>query len=351
MLSAVVTRCSSQTLAAALSFLRGLCAAFGVCLTCKRVYASQSVCILFRHCLSLNLCNLLSICLYDLLLVPLLRLILVWNEDGWLGKGALTMPLNESLVTETPSGLGLLDWCQFLLWRSPMTIVCLLFNMFFYQDIVRGLFTKEARHDDETTGLHDDSGAVVTNVLKKLNPWQQWERALYLGAEEVFRVALTSTLLVQMGLLNLALSWTVSLFGISYDLIATIRWLICALLYGVHTSVYYAMYAFEYRWSQEGASLKQRLERIEGQWAFFCGFGLLPMMIELWIPARYAGAVIACLLPVLISQAIVKAPRMSVRPTTSSQTRLPLFGGIRWFWNVLLPFVQQRCCSSPARKV
>jgi etoposide-induced 2.4 mRNA len=45
-------------------------------------------------------------------------------------------------------------------------------------------------------------------------------------------------------------------------------------LYSVHLSLLYSLYAFEYKWIEMGWEIDRRLTYIEIHWIYFIGYGL-----------------------------------------------------------------------------
>ncbi|XP_054710749.1 etoposide-induced protein 2.4 homolog [Uloborus diversus] len=63
------------------------------------------------------------------------------------------------------------------------------------------------------------------------------------------------------------------------------------LLSVLHLSILYSLYAFEYKWVQEGLPLNKRLSYIEKRWPYFIGFGL-PLAILTSCVSTYLESII-----------------------------------------------------------
>jgi etoposide-induced 2.4 mRNA len=77
------------------------------------------------------------------------------------------------------------------------------------------------------------------------------------------------------------------------------------LLFHLHISLLYALYAFEYKWFNMGWKIKERLKYIELKWPYFFGFGLsLSVLTSLFDSYIINATLFAFLFPVLLLSAI-----------------------------------------------
>ena len=91
----------------------------------------------------------------------------------------------------------------------------------------------------------------------------------------------------------------------------------------LHLSLYYALYAFEYRWALSGAPLMPRLTQFEEQWPYYAGFGFPAALLTLMFPPFFNAGIFALIFPAFLVLAIVARP---IDPAHSnSLPPLPLF--------------------------
>ena len=66
-------------------------------------------------------------------------------------------------------------------------------------------------------------------------------------------------------------------------------------------SVLYALYAFEYKWFGQGISIQERIHRVEKNWPYYCGFGIVLCLLTLYpLSATISAAIFSLFFPVMI---------------------------------------------------
>ncbi|XP_065916564.1 etoposide-induced protein 2.4 homolog [Dysidea avara] len=76
-----------------------------------------------------------------------------------------------------------------------------------------------------------------------------------------------------------------------------IGYILCVFL----LSVLYALYAFEYKWFGQGVSIQERIYRVEKNWPYYAGFGMVLCMLTLYpSSATISAAFFSLFFPVMI---------------------------------------------------
>ena len=66
-------------------------------------------------------------------------------------------------------------------------------------------------------------------------------------------------------------------------------------------STLYALYAFEYKWFGQGISIQERIHRVEKNWPYYCGFGIILCLLTLYpLSATISAAIFSLFFPVMI---------------------------------------------------
>lgn len=66
-------------------------------------------------------------------------------------------------------------------------------------------------------------------------------------------------------------------------------------------SVLYALYAFEYKWFGQGISIQERIYRVEKNWPYYSGFGIVLCLLTLYpLSATISAAFFSLFFPVMI---------------------------------------------------
>ena len=66
-------------------------------------------------------------------------------------------------------------------------------------------------------------------------------------------------------------------------------------------SVLYALYAFEYKWFGQGISIQERIHRVEKNWPYYSGFGIVLCLLTLYpLSATISAAFFSLFFPVMI---------------------------------------------------
>mmetsp|Transcript_19216 Transcript_19216/g.45837 ORF Transcript_19216/g.45837 Transcript_19216/m.45837 type:complete len:324 (-) Transcript_19216:345-1316(-) len=100
------------------------------------------------------------------------------------------------------------------------------------------------------------------------------------------------------------------------------------LLYFLMTSMLYALYCFDYKWSLDKVDLSKRIAAVECNWPFFMGFGAPCVLLSLLLPF-YAGAgVVNFVFPLFV----LVACDTDVLAATQEGRRLAAPRRVRWFY-------------------
>ena len=146
----------------------------------------------------------------------------------------------------------------------PVFLLSKIFNILCYQDIADCAFNR--RYD-----------------IKSKNSW-----IAYIIADSIFSCTMQIVFLIQS-----------SIF------IYIPIYFLNNLLFHLHISLLYALYAFEYKWFNFGWSIKRRLKFIERKWPYFFGFGLsLSIVTSLFDSYIINATLFAFLFPGLLLSAI-----------------------------------------------
>ena len=114
----------------------------------------------------------------------------------------------------------------------------------------------------------------------------------------------------------------------------TVKYPFNQVLYSVHICLLYALYAFEYKWFNRGLQLRVRLQLLETNWPYFCGFGF-PLYVATHIVFSYYPVVVSgCIFSILFPFMIVSGTRAS-SPSSGPGIKLPLFQPSAWLCSLI----------------
>lgn len=94
------------------------------------------------------------------------------------------------------------------------------------------------------------------------------------------------------------------------------------LLCGLHYSLLYALYAFEYKWFNMGLDFRLRVLLVETHWPYFCGFGT-PLFVLINL-TYYSVVVSGCIFSFLFPFFIISAIKAETPPQTPA-VRMRIF--------------------------
>lgn len=81
----------------------------------------------------------------------------------------------------------------------------------------------------------------------------------------------------------------------------------------VHICLLYSLYAFEYKWFNQGYELHRRLKLVEHNWSYYLGFGMiLASLTELSDFFIIKGCIFSMFFPLLIISSIDSAPKQRI---------------------------------------
>lgn len=151
-----------------------------------------------------------------------------------------------------------------IIWIIPVFLLSKIFNFICFQDIA------------DISYMNQYGKPKITSAIS------------YLIAESIFSCLLQVVFLVQSSL-------------IVYIPIYTLN----QILFHLHISVLYSLYAFEYKWFNMDWNIKKRLKYIESKWPYFFGFGLsLSILTSLSSSYIISATLFAFLFPALLICAI-----------------------------------------------
>ena len=149
------------------------------------------------------------------------------------------------------------------IWIMPVFLLSKIFNFLCYQDIADCAFYRRYKKSNN-------------NYIA------------YLIAESIFSCTIQIVFLIQS---SIFIYLPISILNV--------------LLFHLHISLLYALYAFEYKWFNFGYPIKKRLKDIELKWPYFFGFGIsLSILTALFDSYIINATIFAFLFPVLLLSAI-----------------------------------------------
>lgn len=193
------------------------------------------------------------------------------SVTGFLFLGSLLMFtfIIEPLLSFTPALLHLFTALYSILWILPLYLVCLLLNIFWYQDIASSTYKR-------TFGTPK---VPIISVSRKI-------------AFEVHRFFIV--------LIFLAVIFVLNAVGLSFLPVLLLSYL-------------YSFYCFEYRWALEGMTLGEQLKALETNWAYYLGFGLVITLCTYYSPGLVGSGLWALLFPLFIVTAMTATPSLQCR--------------------------------------
>jgi etoposide-induced 2.4 mRNA len=198
----------------------------------------------------------------------------------------------QPLLNFGPSLQHLFSALYYILWVLPLYLVCLLMNIFWYQDIASSTYKR-------TYGIPK---VPIISVSRKI-------------AFEVHRFFIVLIFLGAICALNV--------IGLSFLSILLLSYL-------------YSFYCFEYRWALEGMTLGEQLKALETNWAYYLGFGLVITLCTYYFPGLVGSGLWAALFPLFIVTA------MTASPPTECRGRVRVFSYINKLVNWLEVLVLRR---------
>ena len=187
----------------------------------------------------------------------------------------------------------LLDFFIRFAWIIPLYIICKIINGFWFTDIAEEIF--ELYYGKPK--LFQSIGMVT--------------------ADFIYAVILETVFLLQA-------------FVIQFLFTSALGWLI----YGVHQSLLYALYAFEYKWFYMGLNLRKRIKIIEENWPYFAGFGLPYFLATQLVYTNYSGIASGYVFAIAFQFMLICAMRASV-PRSDVGHKLPIFQPSVWLCSCL----------------
>ena len=205
-----------------------------------------------QSCILYGLFLLSCILIFNFILMPLLNYIIfkINNNDYYL--------LIHNYVN------NFIHYSFSFVWIMPVFLLSKIFNVLCYQDIADCAFYRRYKSQN------------------------QGSKIAYIIADSIFSCLLQVVFLVQS-----------SIF------IYIPIYFLNNLLFHLHISLLYALYAFEYKWFNFGWTIKKRLNYIELKWPYFFGFGLsLSIITSLFNSYIINATLFAFLFPALLLSAI-----------------------------------------------
>lgn len=96
------------------------------------------------------------------------------------------------------------------------------------------------------------------------------------------------------------------------------------ILFVIHHTLLYALYAFEYKWFNMGLDIRLRIRMIEEHWPYFCGFGTPLFVLTNLTYSYYPTVISACVFSITFPFFIISATRAGT-PRETPAVRLRLF--------------------------
>lgn len=173
-------------------------------------------------------------------------------------------------------------------WVIPLYIICKIVNGFWFSDIAENVFVLYYGKPKSLQSL-----GMAT-------------------ADFIYAIFFETVFLLQA-------------FLMKYMFTSVLGWLI----YGVHQSLLYALYAFEYKWYYMGINLRKRIQIIEKNWPYFAGFGLPYFVATQLVYTHYSGVASGYVFAIEFEFMLICAMRASV-PRIDVGHRLPIFQPSVW---------------------
>ncbi|XP_039260098.2 etoposide-induced protein 2.4 homolog [Styela clava] len=96
------------------------------------------------------------------------------------------------------------------------------------------------------------------------------------------------------------------------------------IMFCIHHSLLYALYAFEYKWFNMGLDVRLRIQMVETHWPYFCGFGTPLFVLTSVTYSFYPTVISACVFSILFPFFIISATKAGT-PRETPAVRLRIF--------------------------
>lgn len=234
------------------------------------------------QCVFLNgVILLLSILIFDYLLLPAIQSI------AGLAYGMVSNSSESGIL----AWLGTILWYTFTgFWVMPLFWISKPINSIWFQDIASTAF--EERTKQRQTKSRRTKAEAASSLTLTISRFI---------ADLLFSVVLEMLFLMQAMLVGLLPA-------------------VGSALSVLHMALLYALYAFEYKWIQQGWIVHQRVLYVEKNWPYFLGFGL-PLAVLTFLPSSLF--VSACIFAVSFPLFIVSANE--AKPAHSALPQAPIF--------------------------
>lgn len=317
--------------AIAVEFLQGLQASCSAHKSIIYFLTSKQIQLKALQCLLLNgLLFIGSLLIFDYLLIPLIQYLLTVDLTTVLQLQQQTVTAASDASTASTSSSAFIDVTILLfyrcLWLYPIYTISFILSTIWYQDIATHAYDLE------------HGGKKGSKSSRKPITFVGWLTSM---AEELYRQLLFFTFFIQTEALAVILPSTLQFIISSTKYLpasnqpsdATLQLLqhysqyVTLAVYCVHLSWYYALYAYDYRFSLQHTPLNARLETFETHWSYYCGFGLPSAVLTLVFPKFFNAGVFALTFPVFLILAIIAPPIESTNKQhqQSDVPTLPLF--------------------------
>lgn len=294
---------------------------------------SRAIQIRFGQCLLLNgVLFLGSLLVYTYAILPVVQYIL---RIDLLNLTATTAPGDAAHSTTSDVTELVLLLLYRVAWLYPIYVLSFLLSTIWYADI--GTHTYElsqyTTQHKQRSAAKAHSGRTAKHDAEPKFSFEQWLTSM---AEELYRQLISFTFFVQTELVGTVPSILCRvivnvLYSKQYThthSVEQLLQLLCTVLYTLHLSWYYALYAYDYKWSLAKLPLLQRLHHFEQYWAYYAGYGATSAVLTLVFPRYFNTGIFALTFPLFLILAIIAVPveqRGAPTSDTSGVAELPLF--------------------------
>ena len=156
------------------------------------------------------------------------------------------------------------------LWVLPLYIICKLINIVWFSDI---------------------SNSIYRALYGKTRPFPSLSVAF---ADLIYSLTFEIVFFIQAQFVNVVPMMNAEIEHLQIQVMCYIDYT----FYCIHVCLLYAIYAFEYKWFNQGLELHKRLDFIEANWPYFLGFGLPLAFVTNYFPSVViSGCVFAIFFP------------------------------------------------------